>query len=573
MNNLVNEHSEPEPAPTQNYDQTDELLPVTSSKEPLKRKDCITNLDYEMDTEVVNFRSSPEYSQYSWRIFPDDKLKTAWDLFIMILVLYTLTVYVFRMSFSDTDPFAWAIFEYLLDFVFFLDCIFTFFTCFYGTNSELVVSHSKIAIRYLKFWFWIDILGFFPYEAFTNSSAGDSDLFSSELKPLFRALRILKLTRLFKWWSNPFKTQELKEFLQICNIKLTRVKLLILAFVLFCHVMCCFWCILPRATVQYDNWQRFYKIEDTETFEKYLAGIYWIITTICTIGFGDIVPQNDLEISVTICVMSAGVFFYSYTISSMTSLIAASNFQNSRIEEYTNVLQGIATEYKLSKSFHKRLNEALVYNLKEKRMDFSTLLNSLPPKMASKLKYRMNHKLLENNDFFKDKPSHFTQRILEFLMPYKVETNEFIYKEGSPCDEIYFLLSGEVVFVYDTNIIYESVVAGGYFGDAELFLCEERETTVKSTKRTKMLTLDRENLLNILKDYEKLKVDMIIMSMIKRKQLKKTSIMSGSLESSQDIHISPLQFSFPENGTPSEDISVKFIIDCSSSLEPKNEWE
>lgn len=573
MNKVANEYSEPEQPLPETNENPNELEQMDSHKEPLKRKDCITDIDNDLDTEIVNYRSSPEYSQYSCLIYPDDKLKTIWDLLIMIFVLYTLTIYTYRMSFSDSDSLSWAIFEYIVDFIFLLDCILTFFTCYYNSTSELVVSHSQIAIRYLKFWFWVDLFGFFPYEAFTNDQAGNYSFIDNDLKPLFRTLRILKLTRIFKWWSNPFKTQELKEFLQICNLKLTRIKQLSISFILFCHVMCCFWCILPRASFGYDNWERYYKIEDLNVSEKYLAGIYWIITTVCTIGFGDIVPQNNLEISVAICVMSAGVFFYSYTISSMTSLIAASNFQNSRIDECINVLQGIATEYKLTKSFHKRLNEALVYNLKEKRMDFSTLLNSLPPKTASKLKYAMNHKLLENNEFFKDKPNHFVQRILEFLMPYKVEANEFIYKEGSPCDEIYFLLSGEVVFVYDTNIIYESVVAGGYFGDAELFLCEERETTVKSTKRTKMLTLDRENLLNVLKDYEKLKVDMIIISMIKRKQLKKTSIMSGSLESSQDVHISPLQFSSPENGTPSEDVSVKFIIDCSSSLEAKNEWE
>ena len=88
-----------------------------------------------------------------------------------------------------------------------------------------------------------------------------------------------------------------------------------------------------------------------------------------------------------------------------------------------------------------------------------------------------------------------------------------------------------------------------------------------------MLTLDREILFSILKDYEKLKVDMIIMSMIKRKQLRKTSVISGSCDTSQDIHLSPLQFSIPDNVNSSEEVSVNFIEDCSSSLEPKMVWD
>lgn len=565
--------SEHEPAPLNSDDQGEEQTTRPQpSHEILKRKDCITDLELDINASVVNFRSSPEYSHYSWLIFPDDKLKTAWDLCIMILVLYTTIIYTYRISFSDSEDETWLICEYIIDFMFFMDSVFTFFTCYFGNSSELVVSHKMIAINYLKLWFWVDVLGFFPFEVFVSSKVGTSVLMDPDDKPVFRLLRILKITRIFKWWNNALKIQELKEFLHGFKIKLTRLKLLCVGFILFCHVMCCFWCMLPRAYHGYDNWERDYKIQDDTNLEKYLAGIYWIITTVFTIGFGDIVPKNNLEISIAICVMSAGVFVYSYTISSITSLIAADNSQNSRIDELTNVLQGIATEFKLSKSFHKRLCDALIYNLREKRADFNTVLNSLPPNVASKLKLAMNQKLLQDNQFFKEKPPHFVQRILEFLMPYKVEADEYIYKDGSPCDELYFVLSGEVVFVYNTNIIYESVTAGGYFGDAELFYTEERETTVKSIKRTKMLTLDRETLLNILKDYEELKVDMIIKSMIKRKQLRKSFSLNGSHDSDPDGHISAQQLT-PDNLKSDEDCSADFIKDCSSSLDPQSGWD
>ena len=300
-----------------------------------------------------------------------------------------------------------------------------------------------------------------------------------------------------------------------------------------------------------------------------MAGFYYIITTVCTIGFGDIVPVNNLEKAVAISIMSGGVFFYSYTISSITSIIAANSYQNSKIKQNCDILQTIATDYKLSKGFHKRLEDALVYNLKEKRSDFNTVLDSLPLKVASKLKYVMNSKLLENNEFFHDKPFHFVQRILEYLMPYKVEADEVIYKQGFPCDEIYFVLSGEVVFIHEDDVIYESVTANGYFGDAEIFLCEERETNVKALKRTKMLTLDRDILVSILKDYEKLKVEMIILSMIKRKQLKKFTVVTNSSDCSHEIQVSPVQLSFDENAQSSEDFTAKFIEDYSSSFDLK----
>ena len=534
----------------------------------IKRKNVITNVDLEIDSEVVKFRSSPEYSKYIYLIYPDDKMKTKWDMFIVVLVLYTTTIYMYRLAFSDTDTLSWVIFEYILDCFFLIDCVFSFFTCYYDESSQLIVSRKRIAYKYVTSWFFTDIITFFPFEIFSNKVVGINYSFPNELHPLYRTLRILKLFRITKFWSNSAKNQQLEDFLHNFNIKLSRMQYLCISFMLFCHLGCCFWCLLPIAVPGPLNWEIMYNIQDFSDGQQYLAGLYWVITTICTIGYGDIRPTNDLEKAVGICVMSAGVFFFSYTISSITSMMATNSYQNSRIKENSTILQGIANEFKLTKGFKKKLEEALIYNLKETRSDFAAVLNSLPPKVASMLKYAMNHKLVEGNEFFKDKPFHFIQRILEFLIPYKVEAEEYIYREGGPCDEIYFVLNGEVAFVYENNIIYESVGAGGYFGDAEIFLCEERETMVKSLRRTKMLALDREILLSILKDYEKLKVDMIIMSMIKRKQLKKTSIMSNSYGSSQDIHISP-HFLFQENQMSSEEISVKFIEDCSSSLEPK----
>ncbi|OMJ88578.1 hypothetical protein SteCoe_9440 [Stentor coeruleus] len=537
----------------------------------LKRKNLLFDIDMEIDLEVARFRDSPEYKNSHCLIYPDDKCKTVWDLFIVFLIFYTITYYIFRFAFYDTDKYYFVILEYLIDFCFFIDCCIAFFTCYYTNSSELVIDHKSIVVHYIKSWFFVDLLGFFPYEVFTNNRVGNSKLFSEEMKPLYRILRVCKLFRMLKVWNNPLKIQELKEFILSLKIPLSRMTLLLVSFILFCHLMTCLWCLLPRSYYDLDNWEFVYNIQDSSIYEKYLAGFYWLITTVCTIGYGDIAPRNDLEIAIAICVMSGGVFFYSYTISSITSLIAKTNSQNTKIEESIGILSGIAIEYKLSKQFHKRLQDALVYNLKEKRTDFQTLINSLPPKVASMLKYKMNHKLIENNIFFTDKPFHFVQRILEFLNPYKAEAEEYVYKKGAPVDEIYFVLSGHVAFIYEKDIIYESVQAGGYFGDAEIFLCEKRETCVKCIKRTKMLTLERDSLLGVLKEYEKVKVDMIFASMIKRKQLKNTSIASRSETESQDIYITPEQNTAKES--KSVDVSANFILDCSSSLEPKLAWD
>jgi hypothetical protein len=65
---------------------------------------------------------------------------------------------------------------------------------------------------------------------------------------------------------------------------------------------------------------------------------------------------------------------------------------------------------------------------------------------------------------------------------------------------------------------------------------------------------------------------MIIKSMIKRKQLRKSFSLNGSHDSDPDGHISAQQLT-PENLKSDEDYSADFIKDCSSSLEVQSAWD
>ena len=59
--------------------------------------------------------------------------------------------------------------------------------------------------------------------------------------------------------------------------------------------------------------------------QVYLAAAYWSLTTVVTIGFGDITPHTDAERAVMLFVELAGVIFFGILLGSVTSLLQVSS--------------------------------------------------------------------------------------------------------------------------------------------------------------------------------------------------------------------------------------------------------
>lgn len=53
----------------------------------------------------------------------------------------------------------------------------------------------------------------------------------------------------------------------------------------------------------------------------YIASIYWAVTTLATVGFGDITAYSDYERMFAVAWMVVGVGIYSFTIGSLTSIL------------------------------------------------------------------------------------------------------------------------------------------------------------------------------------------------------------------------------------------------------------
>ena len=120
-------------------------------------------------TDTSHLTAMIAKSQLKWKLLPFGRLRTAWDLFTLPLVLYTgisLPIVLAFLPSTFSNPGMDAI-ELVMDFVFLIDIVLNFNTCVVTPDAKLVVERKEIVSRYLRGWFVLDCLGSVPLEIVT----------------------------------------------------------------------------------------------------------------------------------------------------------------------------------------------------------------------------------------------------------------------------------------------------------------------------------------------------------------------------------------------------------------------
>jgi CRP-like cAMP-binding protein len=113
--------------------------------------------------------------------------------------------------------------------------------------------------------------------------------------------------------------------------------------------------------------------------------------------------------------------------------------------------------------------------------------------------------------FLKNKSPHFIAFLMPLLRPIKVENKRFIYSDGDPIDEIYFLAKGLAGYVLNNkyeNAVYYVINEGQYFGEIDFIFCDNENNNDGKRKFSAMAIGNNDCELLVLKKIDLLQADL-----------------------------------------------------------------
>jgi hypothetical protein len=229
--------------------------------------------------------------------------------------------------------------------------------------------------------------------------------------------------------------------------------------------------------------------------DQYIRAIYWCMTTIATIGYGDYYPNHDsnLQIIYTIAVQVIGVGFYGYIIGNMASLIANLDVARAtfmkKMEEINNFMRTKRVPHELQD----RVHDYFAY-LWETRKSASTIsvIEELPHTLAMSVMLFLNRSIIEKVSLFRNANEIFIRETIQLLRPLVYLPDDYIIRQGEFGDCMYFLSSGDVEVVVNGQRVAQ-LGAGSPFGETALIQGENRNASIRTLTYCDVYKLQKED--------------------------------------------------------------------------------
>jgi len=386
---------------------------------------------------------------------PDSHLSVGWNLFGAVLIFYdSIRIPMGVFNFQEG---AFVVAMDWLVMLFWTVSLFLSFLTGYVEDGVTIMVPWKIALHYLRTWFFLDLLVTIRDWVFalTNLGADDTNDASLSLRFLriLRLMRVVRLLRIMKlrWILVSLNDRTTSEYSAILwNIfKMFGVMLLT------SHFVSCAWFYVADSSRDLgDTWISVHGFEGDGWFYVYLTAFHWSITQFTPASM-HVQPQNVPERLFTIVVVVFALVGFSYMVGSITgSLAQIRSMHEDAAKQFWNVRRYLR-QNRVPTALSLRIQRNLEHAWQKQKLHMSvskiTMFSLLSEQLRNELYLSLSVPVLSAHPLFSHLKEHSSitlNRLATTAISRKfLARHDFLFLPGEDATHMYFAEQGRLEYV------------------------------------------------------------------------------------------------------------------------------
>ncbi|XP_015848617.2 voltage-gated inwardly rectifying potassium channel KCNH3 [Peromyscus maniculatus bairdii] len=450
-------------------------------------------------------------------------LRATWDGFILLATLYVAVTVPYSVCVSTArEPSAArgppSVCDLAVEVLFILDIVLNFRTTFVSKSGQVVFAPKSICLHYVTTWFLLDVIAALPFDllhAFkVNVYVGAH---------LLKTVRLLRLLRLLP---------RLDRYSQYSAVVLT---LLMAVFALLAHWVACVWFYIGQQEIESSEselpeigWLQelarrletpYYLVSQSSDGgntsgqsencssrsgsggggeangtglellggpslrSAYITSLYFALSSLTSVGFGNVSANTDTEKIFSICTMLIGALMHAVVFGNVTAIIQRMYARRFLYHSRTRDLRDYIRIHRIPKPLKQRMLEYFQATWAVNNgIDTTELLQSLPDELRADIAMHLHKEVLQLPLF--EAASRGCLRALSLaLRPAFCTPGEYLIHQGDALQALYFVCSGSMEVLKGGTVL-------AILGKGDLIGCElpQREQVVKANADVKGLT-------------------------------------------------------------------------------------
>uniref|UniRef100_A0A3B3CLP5 Potassium voltage-gated channel, subfamily H (eag-related), member 3 n=1 Tax=Oryzias melastigma TaxID=30732 RepID=A0A3B3CLP5_ORYME len=370
--------------------------------------------------------------------------KAGWDWLILLATFYVAVTVPYNVCFmvgggrdegssTRSPP---SISDILVEILFILDILLNFRTTFVSMSGQVVYDARSICVHYATTWLFVDLIAALPF-----------DLLYYFGVHLLKTVRLLRLLRLL---------QKLERYSQYSAVVLT---LLMSMFALLAHWMACVWYFIGRREIESPgSWDIGWLHElilggGPSMRSSYVTSLYFALSSLTSVGFGNVSANTDSEKIFSICTMLIGALMHAVVFGNVTAIIQRMYSRRSLYHTRTKDLKDFIRVHRLPKALEQRMLECFQTTWSVNNgIDVNELLKDFPDELRADIAMHLNKELLQLPLF--ESASRGCLRSLSLIIKTSFcAPGEFLIRQGDALQAIYFVCSGSMEVLKDNTVL------------------------------------------------------------------------------------------------------------------------